>query len=102
MQAAELDSLIAYIRSGFDIGGTPFKVGTAMRGRAVYDKSGCAACHRVNGNGARSAPDLSDIGAVRQPAAIQRSLREPLQGVLPINRPVRIVTRDGRNLRGRR
>jgi putative heme-binding domain-containing protein len=102
LQAAELDSLIAYIRSGFDIGGAAFKVGNAVRGRAIYDKSGCAACHRVNGNGARTAPDLSDIGAVRQPAAIQRSLRDPSQGVLPINRPVRVVTRDGRNLRGRR
>jgi len=102
LQAPELDSLIAFIRSGFDIGGAAFKVGNATRGRAVYDKSGCAACHRVNGNGARTAPDLSDIGAVRQPAAMQRSLREPLKAVLPINRPVRIVTRDGRTLRGRR
>jgi cytochrome c oxidase cbb3-type subunit 3 len=103
LQPAELDGLVAYIRSGFDISGAPFKVGNAARGKAIYDgKGACASCHRVNGAGARTAPDLSDIGIVRQPAAIQRSLIDPAKGMLPINRPVRIVTRDGRTVRGRR
>jgi putative heme-binding domain-containing protein len=65
-------------------------------------KGGCATCHRVNGQGPRVAPDLSDIGAVRSPSALQRSLVEPTKGMLPINRPVRAVTRDGRTIRGRR
>jgi len=103
LQRDELDGLVAFVRSGFDRSGTPFKVGNAMRGQAIYDgKGACATCHRVNGRGARGAPDLSDIGAIRQPAAIQRSLLEPTQAMLPINRPVRIVTRDGRSIRGRR
>jgi len=103
LQPAELDGLVAFIRSGFDRNATPFKVGDAGRGKAVYDgKGACAACHRVAGKGARSAPDLSDVGAIRQPAAIQRSLLEPNRAMLPINRPVRIVTRDGRTIRGRR
>jgi putative heme-binding domain-containing protein len=100
---AELDALVAFIRSGFDISATPFKVGDAGRGKAVYDgKGACAVCHRVAGQGARTAPDLSDVGAIRQPAAIQRSLLEPSRAMVPINRPVRIVTRDGRTIRGRR
>jgi putative heme-binding domain-containing protein len=103
LQQAELDGLVAFIRSGFDLSGTPFQVGTAARGRAIYDgKGACAACHRVDGKGARTAPDLSDIGAIRQPAAIQRSLLDPTRAMLPINRPLRIVTRDGRTIRGRR
>jgi len=103
LQAAELDGLVAYIRSGFDLSGTPFKVGIAARGQALYEgKGACTTCHRVNGKGALSAPDLSDIGANRQPAAIQRSLLQPTQAMLPINRPVRIVMRDGRNISGRR
>ena len=66
LQPAELDALVAFIRSGFDISATPFKVGDAGRGKAVYDgKGACAACHRVAGKGARTAPDLSDIGAIR-------------------------------------
>jgi cytochrome c oxidase cbb3-type subunit 3 len=103
LQPTELAALVAYIRSGFDLGGTPFKVGDAARGKAVYDgKGACATCHRLAGNGPRTAPDLSDIGLVRQPAAIQRSLLDPANGMLPINRPVKIVTRDGRTVRGRR
>jgi putative heme-binding domain-containing protein len=103
LQPAELDGLVAFIRSGFDRSATPFTLGDAGRGKAVYDSKGaCAACHRVAGRGARTAPDLSDIGAIRQPAAIQRSLLEPSRAMLPINRPLRIVTRDGRTVRGRR
>jgi putative heme-binding domain-containing protein len=102
-QPAELDALVAFIRSGFDMNATPFTVGDATRGKAVYDGIGaCATCHRVAGDGARTGPNLSDVGALRQPAAIQRSLLEPSRGMMPINRPVRIVTRDGRTIRGRR
>lgn len=103
LQPDELDALVAFIRSGFDVSATPFTVGDVGRGKGVYDgKGSCATCHRVAGMGARTAPDLSDIGALRQPAAIQRSLLDPSRGMMPINRPVRIVTRDGRTLRGRR
>ena len=77
-------------------------MGNVARGQAIYDRNACAACHRVKGAGARTAPDLTDIGAIRQAAAIQRSLVEPNKAMLPINRPVRIVTRDGRTIRGRR
>src|SRR6266478_21560 len=102
LQPAELIGLVAYIRSGFDASGAPFKVGNAARGQAIYDSNACAACHRVKGTGARTAPDLTDVGAIRQPSAIQRSLLTPTAAMLPINRPVRIVTRDGRTIRGRR
>lgn len=103
LQPAELDNLVAYIRSGFDLNATPFKVGTAARGQAIFeDKGGCVACHRVNGKGAFAAPDLSDIGVLRQPASIQRSLTEPTSGMMPINRPLRVVTKDGRTINGRR
>ena len=102
LQPTELDGLVAYIRSGFDLSGASFRVGNAARGQAIYDRNGCAACHRVKGTGARTAPDLTDIGALRQPAAIQRSLLTPTAAMLPINRPVRIVMRDGRAIRGRR
>ena len=101
-QPAQLDTIIAYIRSGFDVSGTPFTVGDAARGRILYNVSGCAACHRVHGNGGLTGPDLSDIGAIRKPSAIQLSLLQPSTAMLPINRPVRIETRDGRTIEGRR
>ena len=102
-QTAELDALVAFIRAGFDPGGTAVRIGNAQRGQAVFEGKGqCASCHRVQGQGSRVAPDLSDIGSARQPAALHRSLLEPTKGMWPINRPVRIVTNDGRTIRGRR
>jgi putative heme-binding domain-containing protein len=103
LQPNELDGLIAFIRAGFDVGGTAVKVGDAVRGQPLFEgKGGCASCHRVQGKGPRLAPDLSDVGAIRSPSQIHRSLTEPVAQMMPINRPVRIVTRDGRTIRGRR
>ena len=103
LQPNELDGLVAFIRAGFEIGGVAVKVGNAERGRVAFEGKGtCGNCHRVNGKGPRTAPDLSDIGAIRSPAQLHRSLTEPDKQTMPINRPVRIVTKDGRTLRGRR
>lgn len=102
LQPPELAGIVAFIRAGFDTTAS-VRVGTAARGRTVYDGKGqCATCHRVAGKGPRLAPDLSDIGAARAPAALERSIRDPSSGMLPINRPVRIVTKKGTTIRGRR
>jgi putative heme-binding domain-containing protein len=103
LSPAELTGVLAFIRAGFDVTGEAVKVGDAARGKIVFDgKGNCGACHRVRGRGPRVAPDLSDIGASRTPAALQRSLRDPSGAMLPINRPVRVVMRDGRAINGRR
>jgi putative heme-binding domain-containing protein len=101
---AELNSVIAYIRSGLDVNARAVMVGNAARGKAVFEgKGNCGSCHRVNGNGpAGLAPDLSDVGAVRTPLTLQLSVLDPTSAMMPINRPVRIVTRDGKTVRGRR
>ena len=102
-QPVELDGLVAFIRAGFDVGGMAVKVGDAAKGQPLFEgKGACTTCHRVNGKGPRVAPDLSEIGAIRQPAQLYRSLTAPATQMMPINRPVRIVTRDGRTIRGRR
>ena len=102
-QPAELEGIVAFIRADFDVGSTAGRVGDAARGRELFEgKGACPTCHRVNGKGPRVAPDLSDIGAIRSPAQFYRSLTDPVKQMMPINRPVRIVTRDGRTIRGRR
>jgi putative heme-binding domain-containing protein len=103
LQPPEVNSVIAFIRAGFDPAGTAVKVGNAARGRALFEGKGtCTTCHRVSGVGPRTAPDLSDIGAGRTPSALQRSLLDPSSGMLPLNRPVRVTLKDGRTLTGRR
>ena len=99
----ELRAVVSFIRAGFDPGSAAVRVGDAARGRALFEgRAECAECQRVNGRGPRLAPDLSDIGAIRTLAAQQRALLTPSESMLPIHRPVRIVTGDGRTLRGRR
>ncbi len=102
LQPSELTGIVAFIRAGFDTTAS-VRVGDVTRGRALFEGKGtCGACHRVSGRGPRSAPDLSDIGVARAPAALERSIRDPSSAMLPINRPVRIVMRDGTVIRGRR
>jgi len=103
LRSAELDGIIAYIRAGFDPSGVAVKVGEAARGQVLFEgRGGCASCHRINGRGPRTAPDLSEIGLIRTPAVLQRTLLDPSAALLPINRPIRAVTRGGETIRGRR
>ena len=102
LEAAELTGVVAFIRAGFDQTAS-VRVGDPARGRALYDGKGdCATCHRVRGRGALTAPDLSGIGLVRTVAALQRSLLNPTTAMVPANRPLRIVTKRGETLDGRR
>ena len=99
---AELTSVIAYIRAGFDQTSS-VRVGDAARGRALYEGKGdCASCHRVRGRGALTGPDLSGIGLARTVASLQRSVVEPTSAMVPANRPLRIVTKGGDTIDGRR
>jgi putative heme-binding domain-containing protein len=103
LKSEELDELVAFVRSGLDQSGVTFRLGDVTRGKAIYDgKGGCAACHLVAGVGARTAPDLTDIGFIRRPGQIVTSLTDPDKATQPINRPVTIITRDGRTITGRR
>jgi cytochrome c oxidase cbb3-type subunit III len=102
LQPAELTGVIAFIRAGFDQT-VSVKVGDGVRGRAIFEgKGGCTACHRVNGRGPLTAPDLSGVGLTRTLGALQRSLLDPSSAMIPINRPVRITLRSGATVRGRR
>jgi len=76
--------------------------GNASSGRAIFTgKGNCASCHRVNGSGSRTGPDLSDIGRLRHSTDIERAIVEPDFMVVPSNRYVRAVTKDGTTITGR-
>ena len=79
----------------------PATTGNATHGKALFESKGCLNCHRVNGNGSRLGPELTDIGYLRRSAELQQSILEPDAEVLPQNRFVRIVTRDGKAISGR-
>jgi cytochrome c oxidase cbb3-type subunit 3 len=103
LQPAELTGLVAYIRAGFDIGNVPIRLGNAAQGKAIFEgKGACGSCHRVAGQGPRTAPDLTDIGTARNPQQLFRSVTDPTTQMMPINRPVQISMKDGKVLKGRR
>jgi len=103
LRSEEMTGVIAFIRAGFDPEGEAVKIGDPVRGKALFQGEGqCAGCHRVRGVGPRTAPDLSNIGSIRSPASLQRNLLDPATALLPINRPVRLVTRFEETIVGRR
>ena len=99
----EVTALIAYLRTMGTFDPSDVLVGDADRGREIYDGEGdCARCHRIGGEGSRAAPNLTDIGAIRTAGMLAETLVDPTRAMLPINRPIRVVTRDGTLITGRR
>src|SRR5262245_53249197 len=100
----ELVALVAYIRNmrNFGSDASP-SLGDPSRGKAVFEGKGdCRSCHRVGAEGGRSGPDLSTVGALRSSDLIRNALVNPKAGLIPLNRPVRAVTKDGKVITGRR
>ena len=75
--------------------------GDSARGKALVESSACFDCHRIGERGSRVGPDLSDIGSRRTPDRLRQALVAPDEEVVPENRSVRLVTRDGATITGR-
>jgi putative heme-binding domain-containing protein len=102
VQAEQL-AIVAYLRNMNSLDAGSVKLGNPARGRAVFEGKGeCLRCHAVNDKGSVSAPDLSDIGVARAPSMLERHLTDPTAQMMPINRTVRAVMKDGKTVTGRR
>jgi putative heme-binding domain-containing protein len=76
--------------------------GNAARGKGIYEgKGACATCHRIGDSGSRAGPDLSQIADQRRSVELQRSLLEPDAEIVPTNRFIKVVTKDGATMTGR-
>jgi putative heme-binding domain-containing protein len=80
---------------------TPEKApGDPVAGKVVYEKTGCASCHIIDGQGGNLGPDLSDIGRHRGLRFLEESLVKP-EADLPINyRGIQVVTTSGQTVAG--
>ena len=107
---SELKQLVAYVRS---VGKIPQDrvLGDAKNGAALYKSLACSSCHIVAGEGGTLGPDLSDIGFLRGAAYLHEAVVAPdsslPKGTLSVLSrgyaeylPMRIVTRQGREIRG--
>ncbi len=103
LDTRELTGIVAYIRNMRDFNAGSVTAGDSSRGRTLFDGKGqCLNCHQVNGRGSHKGPDLSDVGTNRAAGLLLQSLNDPTSRMMPINRPVRIVTNEGRTITGRR
>lgn len=101
--ASELTGIVSYLRNMNSYTAKGGLIGNAARGQALFAGAGnCGSCHAVNGKGPRVAPDLGDVGNLRTAELLHRTLIDPAGAMLPLNRSVRAVTKDGKVITGRR
>jgi putative heme-binding domain-containing protein len=107
---SELKQLVAYVRS---VGKIPQErvLGDAKSGAAIYKRLACSSCHIVAGEGGTLGPDLSEIGFLRGATYLHEAVVAPgaslPKGTLSVLSrgyaeylPVRVVTRQGREILG--
>lgn len=75
--------------------------GNPQIGRELYLKQGnCSQCHTLAGLGGAIGPDLSDIGARSGSGHLRQALLDPEANVPSGFLQVRLITSDGRQIRG--
>jgi putative heme-binding domain-containing protein len=75
--------------------------GDAVNGKLLVESNRCLTCHRIGTAGSRVGPDLSNVGNTRTPDQLERAIVAPDDEVLPENRFVRVVLKDGATVTGR-
>ena len=85
--------------------------GDPARGKVIFTgKGGCISCHRAEGAGGQTGPDLSAIGRVRPPRGfdpggpnvpqIERSILDPNAEIAPQFRVFQVTPKNGPVVRG--
>jgi len=68
--------IVAFIRS-LNSGSETIPTAAVARGAELFKSKGCHQCHRINGEGGRMGPDLSDIGSTRSPEHLRTAVVDP-------------------------
>jgi putative heme-binding domain-containing protein len=74
--------------------------GDAPRGARLYESTGCASCHVVNGRGGVLGPELTSIGALRGTPYLRDAIVKPAAAHPPGYLVVRAVQTSGPEIRG--
>lgn len=95
----EIASVAAYVRS---LGNVPPETlpGDPARGKAIYTRSGCSACHILNGEGSGYGPELTDVGARRGSSRLRETLQSPAKTIPENFLLIEATTNSGQTIRG--
>ena len=116
-------SVVAYLRSMVGVtpaarpgapaagrGASAASGGDPARGRMIFmGTGGCTTCHRAEGTGGTTGPNLSAIGAPRggrgfaapvDPAAIERAILDPDADIAPAFRVYQVTPKSGAQVKG--
>ena len=98
---ADLRSIVTYLRGlgGTGTGAAGVATGNPQNGERIFWMS-CGTCHAVNGRGGPLGPDLSAIAGSQPREVLARALRDPNASFPDGYRPITVVMRDGRRMRG--
>ena len=91
--------IVAFIRS-LSAGTAAKPTADVARGAELFTSRGCRQCHRVNGEGGRLGPDLSDIGRTRSVEHLRAALVDPQADVRQRYWVVSFVDTSGKNHEG--
>lgn len=77
LTAQDRADIVAFLHT-FDAAATAGSVtGDPQAGKALFQSSGCTACHMLDGQGGSIGPDLSRIGDMRGPTSLKDRLIDP-------------------------
>jgi putative heme-binding domain-containing protein len=95
----EIASVAAYVRT---LGNVPAEIlpGDPARGKTIYARSGCSACHILDGEGSGYGPELTDVGARRGSARLRETLQNPAKTIPENFLLVEATTSAGQTIRG--
>lgn len=95
----EIANVGAYVRT---LGNVPPEVlpGDPARGKAIYARSGCSACHILAGEGSGYGPELTDVGARRGSSRLRETLQHPAKAMPEGFLFVEATAGSGQTIRG--
>lgn len=98
---AEMTGLVSYVQSlSRGSGSAPAAAGNRIAGKQVYEKQGCARCHKIGKEGSAYGPNLSQIGSLRSYEFLKTSILNPSAEVPEKYQGVTVTTSDGKQHKG--
>lgn len=95
----EIANVAAYVRT---LGNIPPEIlpGDPARGKAIYARSGCSACHILAAEGSGYGPELTDVGVRRGSSRLRETLLNPAKTIPEDFLFVEATAGSGQTIRG--